>query len=345
MEQKEILIGNEAQLEDMLSEPTSGLIKDISKINDDIMILGCGGKMGPTLTKMAKRAMDSANIKKKVIAVDKFITPELKQDLENHGIEIISCDLMNHKELSKLPDIKNIIYMAGRKFGSTGNEYLTWAINTFLPGLVSQRFPNSRIVAFSTGNVYPLTPAGEGGSKETDPLGPVGEYAESCLGRERIFEHFSIENKTPVLIFRLFYAIGVRYGVLTDVAQNVYAGNPVDLSVNNVTVIWQQEANAIALQSLKLCESPPAKLNVSSQQIYKVEDIANKFGKIFNKTPSFVNKGADTALLCNASKCKDIFGELEVSLDQMIKWTADWIKREGATLGKPTHFDARDGKF
>jgi nucleoside-diphosphate-sugar epimerase len=345
MEQKEILIQNETQLEEILSEPTPEVIKVISELNGDIMILGAAGKMGPTLTKMAKRAVDKANIKKRVIAVDKIINPDLKQDLEKQGVEVITCDLTNYQELSKLPDIKNIIYMAGRKFGSTGNESLTWAINTFLPGMVAQRFANSRIVAFSTGNIYPLATATSGGSKETDTPDPIGEYAQSCLGRERMFEHFSLQNKTPVLLFRLFYAIDLRYGVLLDIGQKVYKEEPVNLNVSHLNLIWQQDANAFALQSLKLCQSPAVKLNVSSTKIFSVQQIALDFGKIFNKTPIFKNKPGGIGFICNTSKYQKLLGDPKTSLEQMIKWTAAWIKQDGKTIDKPTHFEEKDGKY
>jgi nucleoside-diphosphate-sugar epimerase len=333
------------ELEKKLSEPSRGLIEDIAKIDGDIMILGMGGKMGPTLAKLAKRAIDAAAIDKKVMGASRFSNEDLFQELTDFGIECFKVDLLDDKALTELPQLKNVIYMAGNKFGTTGNEHFTWAMNAYLPGRVSIKYKDSRIVVFSTGNIYPLMPIDSGGATEDIKPSPIGEYAQSCLGRERIFEHFSIKNGTKMLLYRLNYANDLRYGVLLEVAKAINSEKPLNLSMGFVNVIWQGDANEFAIRSLLHCESPSKKLNVTGMETLSVKSLAEAFGKLLGKIPVFENTPAETALLNNATQCFELFGKPSVSLEEMIQWTAHWVKIGGDELGKPTHFQERKGDY
>ena len=339
------MIQTESQLESYLSEPTDEVISTIASLEGDILILGVGGKMGPSLAKQAKRAIDSAGIDKKVIAVSRFSTPGIQLSLIDAGIETIIADLLREDNLRDLPDIQNVIFMAGRKFGSTDKEGLTWAMNTYLPGRVAEKYHNSRLVVFSTGNVYPLTQISHGGATESTEVDPIGEYSQSCLGRERIFEHFSTQFGTPMTILRLNYAIDLRYGILLDIAQKVYTEEPISLEMGHVNVIWQRDANAVALQSLAHCQTPPMILNVTGPEIISIRHLALQFGDIFNKTVDFEGEESETALLSNAGLCHRLFGYPTVSLGQMVEWVAEWVRIGGKTYQKPTHFEVRNGKF
>lgn len=339
------LIESESEIDNIMSSPTPEVIETLTKIEGDLIILGCGGKMGPTLTKLAKFSIDQAGVRKKVISVDRFISEELKKDFNKNGIELIQCNMLDRNDCNRLPDIPNVIYMAGMKFGTTENISLTWALNTYLPTIVAEKFKNSRIVVFSTGNIYHLTPVVFGGAAETDPINPFGDYAQSCLGRERMFEYFSLQNSTPVTIIRLAYAIDLRYGIILDIAQKVHSGIPINLSTGNVNVIWQGDANAEVIRSLELCSSPPNILNITGPETVSIRWMAKRLGELLNIEPIFEGTESDTALLINASKAHRIFGYPKVTLDQMIQWVAYWILKEGKTLNKPTHFEQRDGKF
>lgn len=339
------MIKTETQLESYLSEPTDEVIVAIAALEGDILILGVGGKMGPTLAKQAKRAIDRAGITKSVIGVSRFSTPGVQENLQEVGIETIAADLLSEKSLQNLPDTQNVILMAGRKFGSTDNESLTWAMNSYMPGRVAEKFHASRLVIFSTGNVYPLTPVSHGGATESSPVAPIGEYAQSCLSRERICTYFSSQFGTPMAILRLNYAIDLRYGILLDIAEKVYAEEPISLEMGNVNVIWQGDANAVALRAFAHCQSPPLILNVTGPETVSVRHLALCFGVIFKKLPRFEGEEASTALLSNASRCHQLFGYPRVSLGQMIEWVAEWVRTDGTTLRKPTHFEVRDGKF
>ncbi|PWW28236.1 nucleoside-diphosphate-sugar epimerase [Cytobacillus oceanisediminis] len=332
-------------LEKKLSEPSSRLIKDIRDIKGDIMILGVGGKMGPTLAKVAKRACDQVGVNKRIIGVSRFSSKNVRIDLEEHGVETIAADLLDEKELQNLPEAENIIYMAGYKFGTVGNESYTWAMNTFLPGKVAEKFKNSRIVSFSSGNVYPLTNVSYGGASENHQTGPVGEYAQSCLGRERIFEHFSRLHGTKLVQFRLNYSIDLRYGVLLEIARSVYNGNPIDLHMGHVNVIWQGDANEMAIRSLMLADSPPLILNVTGPETVSIRWLAEKFGEKFGKEPVFLNEESETALLNNATKAHKLLGYPLVTLQQMMEWVGRWVEIDGETINKPTHFQQREGAF
>ena len=339
------LIQTEAQLESRLSEPTDEVTAAIAALEGDILILGVGGKMGPTLAKQAKRAIDHAGIAKKVIGVSRFSTPNVREDLHASGIETIAADLLSEDCLQNLPDTENVILMAGRKFGSTSNESLTWAMNSYMPGRVAEKFRTSRLVIFSTGNVYPLMPVSHGGATEGSPVAPIGEYAQSCLSRERICSYFSSQFGTLMAILRLNYAIDLRYGILLDIAEKIYTEEAISLEMGNVNVIWQGDANAVALRAFAHAQSPPLVLNVTGPETVSIRYLASRFGTLFNKPPHFEGEEASTALLSNAAQCHQLFGYPRVSLGQMIEWVAEWVRTGGTTLHKPTHFEVRDGKF
>jgi len=339
------LIQTVTELDEVLSRPTATVVETIKNLDGDILLLGAGGKMGPSLAELAQRAITAAGINKKIIAVSRFSNHAERERLQALGIETIACNLLDANELQNLPETENVIYLAGMKFGATGKAAETWATNTFLPGMVAQKFRNSRVVLFSTGNVYPLTSIKFGGSTEDDATNPIGEYAQSALGRERIFEYFSRTLQIPGAVIRLNYAIDLRYGILLDVAQKVFQRQPVDLAMGQVNVIWQGDANAAVLRAFEICQTPPAILNVTGPETVSIRQLAKKFGAIFQVESIFENAEADTALLGNASRCHQLFGYPAVSLQQMIEWIAHWVKISGPTLAKPTHYETRDGKF
>ena len=333
------------QLEEELLKPSAALIEDMRRIEGDIILLGVAGKMGPGMAQLAKRAADSAGVKKRIIGVSRFSDPDTRAQLEALGIETVAADLLNDSELASLPDAPNVLYLAGHKFGTTGKEAFTWAMNAYLPGRVAERYRRSRIVAFSTGNVYPFSPVSEGGPSEDDPTGPVGEYGQSCLGRERIFQYFSRKYDIPTLIYRLNYAIDLRYGVLLEIAKSVLEEKPIDLKTGFANVIWQGDANEIAIRALLHCEVPAKILNVTGPETVSIKWLAGEFGKIFGKTPRFVGEAQPTALLSNSSRAHQLFGYPRVTLRQMITLIARWLELGGKTLNKPTHFQERTGKF
>lgn len=334
-----------AELEDRLSTPSDRLIQDIKKIEGDILILGVGGKMGPSLAKLASRAFSECGSSQKVIGVSRFSDQQLKGELQDFGIETIEADLLKESELKALPEVRNVIYMIGKKFGTSGNEHLTWAINAYLPGRMAEKFQDSRIVAFSSGNIYPFVSYGSGGATERTEPDPVGEYAQSCLGRERVLEHFSNRHDIPMLMFRLNYAVEMRYGNLLEIAKAVYEGDPIDLRNGHMNVIWQGDANEIALRSLLHCSTPPQLLNVTGPETISVRSVAHEFGRILGKEPKFVNEEQSTSLLSNASLSHKLFGYPSVSLNQLVEWTAEWVRTDKKTINKPTHFQERSGKF
>lgn len=336
---------NLKQFEEDLLTPSPALIADIQKIQGDIMFLGIGGKMGPSMATLAVRAIRAAGIEKKVIGASRFSDKEVEQSLNTLGIETIACDLLDQDQLQRLPQVPNIIYLAGHKFGTTGNENFTWAMNTFLPGMVASHFKMSNIVAFSSGNVLPFVPVTDGGVSEEITPEPIGEYAQSCLGRERIFEYFSKKNGTPTLIYRLNYAVDFRYGVLVEIAKAVKEQRPIDLTSQNVNVIWQGDANEIALRSLLHCASPAKILNVTGPEILSTRWIAERFGEHFGITPIFDNQASETALLNNASECHRLFGYPRTTIREAIDITAKWLLEGGDLWNKDTHFQERKGKF
>jgi nucleoside-diphosphate-sugar epimerase len=338
-------ITNEQQLDELISKPTQELIDMFTRLDGNLLLLGVGGKIGVSMATMAKRAIDQAGIKKRVIGLDRFSSNDTIHKLEASGIEVIKGDLLDADFVRSLPLVENIIFLAGMKFGSEENLSLTWAVNSYLPALVADHFTRSRIVAFSTGCVYPLVPVSSGGSLEKDMPGPIGEYAQSCLGRERMFEYGSNTYGTPVALIRLNYAVEMRYGVLIDIALKVKAGKPVDLAMGHFNVIWQGDANNMILRSLEHCSSPARILNITGPETLSVREVALQFGSLFNMQPEFTGKEAPTALLSNAGEAFGLFGNPKVSADMMIAWIADWISHEGPLLDKPTHFEVRDGKY
>jgi nucleoside-diphosphate-sugar epimerase len=330
------------ELEEWLSRPDDRTIEALKNTPGDILILGAGGKMGPTLARMARRATSDH---RKVFAVSRFSSASAKSELESHGVQCIACDLMDPVQLNQLPDAPNVVFMAGQKFGTSDSPEMTWMINAIVPSLVGRRYPHSRIVAFSTGCVYPLVSVSSGGCVESDSLDPPGEYAFSCVARERVFTHFAKTQGNRLLLFRLNYAIDLRYGVLHDIARKVFSDQPIDLSMGHVNVIWQGDANARALQSLSLVDHPPAILNVTGKECLPVRAIAKQFGVHFRKSPKFIGNESESAWLSNASRSFELFGDTNVSIDEMIEAQSVWIAAGGSSLGKPTHFEAVDGRF
>jgi nucleoside-diphosphate-sugar epimerase len=338
-------IGTADELEDRLSEPTPGVVDALARLDGDLMVLGAGGKMGPSLARMARRAFDAAGVRRRVLAVSRFGDGRAETFLRAHDVEPIRCDLLDPDQLQRLPEIPNVVFMTGRKFGSTSNETLTWAMNAYLPGMVCRKFCRSRIVAFSTGNVYGLTPVALGGSVEDDLLRPIGEYAMSALGRERIFDHFSRQYGIPLVLLRLNYATELRYGVLVDVARRVFAEEPIDLAMGHLNAIWQGDANAAALQAFTLTASPPRILNIAGPELLSVRRLAEQFGRLFGKNVVFRGSEAAEAFLSNAQAAHRLFGYPRVSAAQLVEWIADWVRAGGENLGKPTHFEVRDGSY
>jgi nucleoside-diphosphate-sugar epimerase len=333
-----------AELEEQLSRPNDADASAMASLGGDLLILGVGGKMCPSLAHLARRAAEKAGIKQRIVAVARFSNSDLPAELKAHGIETIACDLLDPGALSRLPEMPNVIFMAARKFGTAGSEDLTWAMNTYLPGLVAERYRASRIVAFSTGNVYPLRRATQAGAVESTPVAPDGEYAQSALGRERMFEYGSRCWGTAVAILRLNYAIDLRYGVLLDIGAAVFERRPVDLRMALVNVIWQGDANSVCLQSFAHCQSPPLFLNLTGPETLSVRYIAEEFGRRFKLQPTFSSDETDAALLSNAAKAHYMFGYPRVTASEMIDWTAAWISAGGSRLNKPTHFAVRDGQ-
>jgi hypothetical protein len=341
-----VKIKTESELEDLLSRPDEATASAIAALDGDLLILGASGKMGPSLARLARRAIDQAGVKKRVIAVARFTNDRLLSEFAAQGIEAIASDLLDRGSLDQLPDIENVIFMAARKFGTSGEEHLTWAMNTYLPGLVAERYRDSRIVTFSTGNVYPLRQLVDGGAVETTAVAPVGEYAQSALGRERMFEYGSMRWHTPVVILRLNYAVELRYGVLVDIGLSVFERRPIDLGMPRVNVIWQRDANSWCLRSFAHCQSPPLVLNITGPETLSVRELALEFGQHFGVEPTFVSsREGHTALLSDARKARGLFGSPTVQPKEMIEWIANWIRDGGSMLNKPTHFQTRDGKF
>ncbi|MHB1356710.1 MAG: NAD-dependent epimerase/dehydratase family protein [Anaerolineae bacterium] len=338
-------IASIVQLEDILSQPSQAVVSALRDLSGDLLILGAGGKMGPTLAMMARRALDQAGGSRDVIAVSRFNDEAARNRLTKAGVKTIACDLLEPSAINDLPDVQYIIYMAGMKFGASQTPGLTWALNAYMPGLVAARFPNATMVVFSSGNVYPFTSVVGGGCDELTPPAPVGEYAMSVLGRERVFGHFSQTTGLKCLIFRLNYAVELRYGVLLDIAQKVWRGEPIDLAMGSMNAIWQGDANAIALRCLALASSPPRILNVTGPETLSVRALANTFGRMMNRDPQLAGCEQPEALFANSTECQRLFGYPQVPIGQVMAWVAEWVKADGATLGKPTKFAVRDGHY
>ena len=336
---------SEAELEDLLSRPTPELVSAVGKNPGDWIILGAGGKMGPSLARMARRALDEAGSTGRVTAVARFSDSAARGQLENAGIETVRCDLLDREAVGRLPDAENVVFMAGQKFGTSGAPEQTWAVNTLTPAFAAERYARSRVVAFSTGCVYADAPISGSGSREGDPLEPLGEYANSCVARERIFQYYSGRNGTAMALVRLNYANDLRYGVLVDIARAVWEGQPVDVSTGYANVIWQGDANAFALRLVEHAASPPLAVNVTGFEKISIREVADRFGGLFGKSVSISGTEGPKALLSDSGLSRQLLGETAVSLEQMIRWTADWIRGGGHLLNKPTHFQTRDGRF
>jgi nucleoside-diphosphate-sugar epimerase len=337
-------VPEEEQLEELLSRPSAADVAFARTLSDDVMILGAGGKMGPSLARRVRRACEAAGVGRRVLAVSRFSDRRLPRALESDGIEPLECDLLDAASVARLPQVGNVLYLAGRKFGSTDRPDLTWAQNVVAPFLAASHLAASRIVAFSTGNVYPFVGPDSPGSTEDDPPGPVGEYAQTCLGRERVLAHVSREKGTRVVLFRLFYAVDLRYGTIVDVARRVLAGEPVSLRVPRVNAIWQGDANSYAFRALALAEAPPRPL-VATGPPLDVRELARRFGRLLDRPVRFEGDEGDRALLGHPALCASLLGPPEVDTDRLVEWTAGWVARGGRSLGKPTHFEATDGRF
>jgi nucleoside-diphosphate-sugar epimerase len=336
---------DEAQLEDLLSDPSRADIDCMGRLSGDVLIVGAAGKMGPSLARRVHRAAGRTGSRNRVLAASRFSTAAVREGLEADGIRTVACDLLDPVQIAALPRVENVLFLAGRKFGTLDRTDVTWATNTLVPARVAEHFAQSRVVVFSTGNVYPLVPAGGPGAREDDPPAPVGEYAQSCLGRERVVEFVSRERNLRALIYRLNYAVDLRYGTLVDIARKVFASETVDLTMGFFNAIWQGDANSYALRSLELCASPPAVLNVTGAERISVRETAEWFGSTFGRPPRFVNTEGPVALLSDSSRCRALLGEPGVPLAVLRQWVAHWVRAGGPSLGKPTHFEVTDGRY
>jgi len=338
-------IADVEQLEELLSRPTPEVVETMRRLEGDLIVLGVGGKIGPTLARMARRASDAAGINRRIIGVARFSSPELPRRLESWGIETIRCDLLDRQKLNSLPESPNVLYLAAMKFGSTGQEAMTWAMNAYLPGMVCEKCRSSRIVAYSTGNVYAMAPVGRGGAAEDSAIGPIGDYAMSCLGRERVFTHFSQTLGIPVALLRLNYAHEMRYGIMVDIAQQVMAGRPINVAMGYFNAIWQGDSNAMTLRAFDHVAVPPRAINSAGPEELSVRRVAGEFGRLMNKSVELTGSEAADALLSDGRLGYELLGRPAVAPAQMIRWIADWQLRGGPTLGKPTKFQVRDGRF
>ncbi|MHC4463376.1 MAG: NAD-dependent epimerase/dehydratase family protein [Planctomycetota bacterium] len=332
---------DERGLENCLSEPIEGTKRVLAELEGDIVVLGAGGKMGPTLAMMLKKASSSKNI----YAVSRFSDKSARTRIEEAQILTIEADLLDESQYCELPKVENVFYLVGRKFGATGNQPLTWALNSFVPTLIAQHYKNARIVVFSTGNVYPFVDINSGGASEGTVPEPVGEYAQSCLGRERMFQYFSQLYRTPATLVRLNYSNEPRYGIIVDLTLKILNDEPIDLTMGAVNLIWQRDANDYIIRAISIAQSPPAILNVTGPDTVPVRQLAEQIGKELNREPKFASQEARTALLSNASYCFSMFGYPETTLDEMVSAIVNWVASGKRILNKPTKYDIRDGKF
>ncbi|HEY3413018.1 MAG TPA: NAD-dependent epimerase/dehydratase family protein [Armatimonadota bacterium] len=335
----------EYELDEMISRPTPGALEALGRLEGDFLLLGASGKMGPSLARMIRRGLDEIGRTARVTAVARFSNPNAESGLHAAGVQTIRADLLDSGAYAGLPYAENVFFMAGQKFGTSKHPELAWAMNTIVPAYVAERYKASRLLAFSTGCVYANAAVDSGGSVETDDLEPLGDYANSCVGRERVFSWFAHKHRTPLSLFRLSYSIDLRYGVLVDVAQRVFSGAPVDVTMGYANVIWQGDANARAIQTLERAAVPPFVLNVTGDGTISIREVAVRFGRLFGREPEFAGKEAPEALLSNAGRSLALFGKPGVSVDDMIGWIAAWLLRGGRTLNKPTGFERFDGKF
>jgi nucleoside-diphosphate-sugar epimerase len=339
-------IKTQDELDILLSRPSVQLLESIGTFSSPLVIVGAGGKLGPTLSVMARRAADAAGCAMEVIAVSRFNnTAPARAWLEQRGVKTLSCDLLRADSIRHLPDSENVIYLAGQKFGTGKSPAATWAVNVVASARVAERYSRARLVALSTANVYPLSEVSKGGSMESDPLTPLGEYANSAVGRERVLEFFSLRDGIPLVLLRLCYAVELRYGVLLDIAQKVHGGKPIDLANGYFNCIWQGDANDLILRSLSIANSPPTIRNLCRPEVFSVRSVAEQLGELLGQSPKFAGSENPNALLCNARPLCEELGEPPTALAPMLRWTADWVRRGGRTLGKPTGFEVRDGKY
>jgi hypothetical protein len=338
-------IRTEAELDEVLTRPSPQLVEIIKTVSSPLLVLGAGGKMGPTLAVLARRAAEAAGHPLEVIAASRFGNAASREWLEARGVRTLSCDLLDVDAVARLPDAQNLIYLVGLKFGTAQNPAATWAINTLVPARVCERYPRSRIVALSTGNVYPQSEGSRGGSVETDSLTPLGEYANAAVGRERIFEFYSQRQATPIALLRLFYAVELRYGVLADLARKIRAGEPVPLGNGAFNCIWQGDANELILRSLPLAASPASTWNLCRPEVFSVREIATRLGELLERAPILSGNESGTALLGNSSRLCAVLGSPTTPMESLLRWTAQWVKQGGRDLGRPTHFEVHDGNY
>ena len=333
------------QLEDQLSRPTAEVIDMMARCDSDLVMLGVGGKMGPTMARMARRAMDEAGVQRRVIGVSRFSHPDVREKLEAWGVETISCDLVQREQVCSLPDAGYVIHLAGFKFGASQSPEQLWATNCQVPLLVSNRYQDTPIVAFSTGSLYGLVPVASGGSQEEDQPCPDGEYAMAAVCRENIFRYYSESLQIPMILLRLNYATELRYGVLVDLAQQVLAGKPIDLSMTCFNVIWLSDANAMTLRAMEHCATPARTLNMTGPDILRVPEICQQMGRQLGRAPTWAGEESDLAFLSNSSPAYPLLGHPLVDTETMVRWTADWVGHGRENLGKPTKFQVRDGSY
>jgi hypothetical protein len=338
-------IHTESDLDKRLSQPTPAAIEFIRSLASPLLIIGAGGKMGPSLAWLARRTADAANHPLEVVAASRFAQPGARDWFEQRNIRTVPCDVLDRDAVGHLPETQNLLYLVGLKFGTAANPAATWASNTLAPAHICERYPRARIVVLSTGNVYPLSEVSRGGSIESDPLTPFGEYPNAAVGRERVFEFFSARQNTPVALLRLYYAVELRYGVLVDIGRKVHASHPIDLANGFITCIWQADANEQILRALTLTATPPTAWNVCRPELVSVRTVAGHFGDLFNRDPQFHGSESPTALIGNAAKLCAALGSPPTTVDQMIHWIAHWIQSDGSDLGKPTHFEVRHGVY
>ncbi len=338
-------IRNEDELIDVMTRPRPVLVEFMRTLTSPLVILGAGGKMGPTLAILARRAADAAGHPLEVVAVSRYSDPRARAFLETHGVRTLSADLMDRAAFAGLPDTDNLLYLVGLKFGTSSDPARTWATNTLVPAYAAERFSRARIVALSTGNVYPLVPVDGSGSDEGDPLTPLGEYSNACVARERVFEYFSSIYATPMVLLRLSFALDLRYGVLVDIASKVWLEEPVSVGMSHLNGIWQGDANEMIIRALALAAVPATPINLVGGQHFSVRETARRFGEMMGKPVRFSGTDSQTAFLSNNARLRATLGEPPTSVETVMQWVADWVMSSGALLNKPTHFEVRDGGY
>jgi nucleoside-diphosphate-sugar epimerase len=338
-------IRTEEELTEVMTRPRPVLVEFMRTLTSPLVILGAGGKMGPTLAILARRAAQKAGCSLEIIAVSRFSDQQSRLFLESHGVKTLSANLMERDTFASLPDTDNLVYLVGLKFGTATNPAQTWATNALIPAYTAERYPRARIAALSTGNVYPLILIAGGGSQENDPLTPAGEYSNACVARERILEFYSAKNQTPMTLLRLSFALDLRYGVLVDIAFKVFRGEAVDVSMSHMNCIWQGDANEMIIRSLGLAATPPLALNLVGSQHYSIRATAQHFGELMGKPVNFTGVEAETAFLSNNQRLQALLGEPPTPVETVMRWTAGWVMANGRLLNKPTHFEVRDGGY